>query len=79
MEAIVVHRQLADAPLELADARADEVLPVLAASYSAFSDRSPCAAAVCELLRELEGELVLQVRQLLLEPGEDREFHALLR
>ena len=46
-----------------------------AASYSAFSDRSPCAAAVCQLLRELDGELVLQIGQLLLELREDGQFH----
>ena len=50
----------------------------LAASYSAFSDRSPCAAAVGQLLRQLDGELVLQVGQLFLELGEDGKLHDVL-
>src|SRR5262249_23301619 len=72
----VVHRELAHPALELRDARAHEVLPVLGGFVLGVLGQIAVRPSRLELLRQLERELVLQVGQLPLEPGEDGKLHA---
>src|SRR5262245_1010231 len=70
-----VHRELADARLELCDAGAHEVLPVLRRLVLGVLREIAVRRRRRQLLWELEGELVLQVGLLLLEPREDGKIH----
>src|SRR5437867_2382847 len=68
----VVHRQLAHPPIELSDARANVVLPRLRGLVLGVLGEIAVRAGRLELLGQPDVQLVLEIRQLLLEPGDDR-------
>src|SRR5262249_42161809 len=70
-----VHRELADASLELRDPGTHEVLPVLRGLVLGVLREVAVRRRCRQLLGEPEGELVLQVGLLLLELREDGKIH----
>src|SRR5207244_2551216 len=75
----VVHRQLAYPPLELSDARANVVLARLGSLVLGVLGEIAVRARRLELLGQPDVQLVLEIRQLFLEPGDDRQLHERLR